>query len=85
MEVLEKIYLFENPIDGTPDYRWLSDKSCDADVEYTRTDAFIERMINFLNYKLDDVVVIRVPGTIIPYHTTKQELIDELKKYMKGK
>ncbi len=43
MEAPEKIYLFENPIDGTPDYRWLSKRSCSNDVEYTRTDAFIEK------------------------------------------
>ena len=35
MESPEKIYLFENPIDGTPDYRWLSKRSCSDDVEYT--------------------------------------------------
>lgn len=42
-EVLEKIYLFENPISGAPDDRWLSKRSDDNDIEYTRTDAFIEK------------------------------------------
>jgi len=42
MEAPEKIYLFENPIDGTADYRWLSKRSCSDDVEYIRKDAFIE-------------------------------------------
>ena len=54
------------------------------DIEYTRTDAFIEKVINFLNYKLDDVVAIRVPGTIIPHHVAKQEVIEDFKNYMKG-
>ena len=53
-------------------------------VEYTRTDAFIEKVINFLNYKLDDIVAIRVRGTIIPHRVTKQELIEDFKKYMEG-
>ena len=53
-------------------------------VEYCRTDAFIQRVINFLNYKLDDVVATRVPGTIIPHHVAKQELIDDFRKYMEG-
>ena len=53
-------------------------------VEYVPFDAFIYRVINFLNYKLDDVVATRVPGTIIPHHVAKQELIEDLKKYMKG-
>jgi hypothetical protein len=39
----EKIYLFENIISGTPDDRWLSKRSDDNDIEYIRTDAFIER------------------------------------------
>jgi hypothetical protein len=43
MKAPEKLYLFENPIDNTPDCRWLSKRSCDDDIEYTRTDAFIEK------------------------------------------
>ena len=42
-EAPEKIYLFENPISGTPDDRWLSKRSDENDIEYTRTDAFIEK------------------------------------------
>ena len=53
-------------------------------IEYTRTDAFIEKVVNFLNYKLDDIVAIRVPGTIIPHRVTKQELIEDFRKYMEG-
>lgn len=47
-EALEKIYLFENPITETPDYRWLSKRSDKNDIEYTRTDAFIEKAVNWL-------------------------------------
>lgn len=81
-EVPEKIYLTTNENDthyyteGIPFEREYS--------EYTRTDAFIKKVINFLNYKLDDVVATRVPGTIIPHHVAKQELIEDLEKYMKG-
>lgn len=42
-ETPEKIYLFENPISGTPDDRWLSKRSDENDIEYIRTDAFIEK------------------------------------------
>lgn len=44
MEAPEKIYIFENPITGTPDDRWLSKRSDDEDIEYTRTDAFKEKI-----------------------------------------
>lgn len=42
-ETLKKIYLSKNPISNEPDDRWLSIRSCDEDVEYTCTDAFIEK------------------------------------------
>ena len=61
-----------------------SGRESDDEIEYTRTDALIDKVINFLNYKLDDVVNVRVPGTIIPHHVAKQEVIDELKNHMKG-
>jgi len=52
-EAPEKIYLFENPITETPDDRWLSKRSDDADIEYTRTDAFIEKVEEWLDTKDD--------------------------------
>ena len=51
-------------------------------VEYVPKDTFIEKVMNFLNYKLDDVIAIRVPGTIIPHHIAKQELMEVFKKYV---
>jgi len=60
-----------------------TDKLADDDIEYTRTDAFIKKVINFLNYKLDDVVAIRAHGTIIPHRVAKEELIEDLEKYIK--
>ena len=62
---------------------WSNDDVQCRNVEYVRKDAFIKRVINFLNYKLDDVVAIQVSGTIIPRHVAKQELIEDLEKYMK--
>ena len=39
----EKIYLFENPITKEYDDRWLSKRSDKNDIEYVRTDAFIDK------------------------------------------
>ena len=77
----EKIYLYSYPTDGIYE---VETKPLEGTVEYTRTDYFIERVINFLNYKLDDVVVTRLSGTIIPHHVAKQELIEDFRNYMKG-
>ena len=41
-EAPEKLYLFKNPISGTPDDRWLSKRS-DDDAEYVHKYAFIEK------------------------------------------
>ena len=71
----EKIYLQEPTIVRTQ-------KMYDNDIEYTRTDAFIAKVINFLNYKLDDIVAIQNPDSIIPQHIVKPELIEDLKKYI---
>lgn len=78
----EKLYLHPTA-NGKVGASWLTFPLTNEDVEYTRTDAFIEKVINFLNYKLDDVVAIRVPDTIIPHPIAKQELIEDLKKHIK--
>jgi hypothetical protein len=45
MEAPEKIYIFENPI---LDFTKLSVKQNNNDIEYTRTDAFIEKACAWL-------------------------------------
>lgn len=86
MEAPEKIYM--RPIlteDGESIMRrCMFQKDEENTIEYVRKEAFIEKVINFLNYKLYDVVATRVPGTIRPHHVAKQELIEDLVKFMKG-
>lgn len=82
MEAPEKIYLFENPIDSTPDYRWLSKRSCDEDVEYIRTDTFIEKVAIWFN---NNFMVHDEYGVISDSFDTKEEMFDEFKNYIKGK
>ena len=43
MKAPEKIYLFENPITEAPDDRWLSKRSDKNDIEYVRTDSFMDK------------------------------------------
>lgn len=86
MEGPEKIFICD--YGSELGFEWHSESNWEHqgsnDIEYTRTDALIEKVINFLNYKLDDVVNVRVPGTIIPHHVAKQEVIDELRNHLKG-
>ena len=42
-EAPEKIYLNKHPFTGELHDKWLRNKWDDSDIEYTRTDAFIEK------------------------------------------
>lgn len=84
MEAPKKIYVdTEDRLSDSILYGF-TEKRKNDDIEYVRKDAFIEKVINFINYKLDDVVATRVPGKIIPHHVAKQELIEDSEKHMKG-
>lgn len=79
--VPEKIYLFENPISNEPDYRWLLKKSSDDDIEYIRTDAFIEKACSGIDKLLSDYIIRN-------FHFGDSydidRLINDFKNYMKG-
>ena len=79
MEAPKKLYLFENPIDGTPDYRWLSKRSCSDDVEYVRTDAFIEKATGWLEDHIYENLKINKTWNEADYDP---KLIWDFKKYM---
>ena len=64
----EKIYIFENPI---LDFTKLSVRQSDTDIEYTRTDAFIEKACSWLENNLQGIV----GGSIY---------IEDFRKYMEG-
>lgn len=46
-EAPEKIYIFENPI---LDFTKLSIRQSDTDIEYTRTDVFIEKACKLMQH-----------------------------------
>ena len=48
MEAPEKIYLNKHPFTGELHDKWLRNKWDDSDIEYTRTDAFIEKACEWL-------------------------------------
>lgn len=56
----------------------------DGNIEYIRTDAFIEKAARFLENKLYFRVEIQVSGTVIPSLTSKKVFIENFRKYMKG-
>lgn len=76
-EAPEKIYLFENPVTETPDDRWLTHRSCDSDIEYIRSDAFVEKACEFLkSYRQDTPDGYGYIAGIV-----NDKTIDDFKKY----
>ena len=74
MEAPEKVYLlFNRPY--LVDYTKLNKRRCDEEVEYTRTDAFIEKAEVFLYEKLNNGDM--ECGDIIAF-------INDFRNYMKG-
>lgn len=77
MEAPEKIYL--NPIhDALTDM--LSEKT-DGDIEYTRTDAFIEKAVKFME-KIDDVDEYSWYNEEEHAAGITEKCIEDFKKYM---
>ena len=78
-EVPEKIYINSNLEDRT----WLFGKSNTSFIEYTRTDAFIEKAIEWLKKSITNNLecnrIISKQGTI-----TMGLLIEDFKNYMRG-
>ena len=91
-EAPEKIYLIRNistltSLNSTNDchekylQEWYKGREKDADVEYTRTDVFIDKACEWLNTCFighDEY------GVISTQFDTEEEMFDDFKKYMKG-
>lgn len=72
MEAPEKIYLVQLP-NGRFDREWFVNTIHSEDIEYTHTDAFIEKADKFISsfFHPDD-------------NELKNGILDEFHKYMKG-
>lgn len=82
MEAPEKIYIHPDIGDKNFIKPWLPKRFNQNSVEYTRTDASIEKAANFLSYKLYDTVKVRVPGKATESIMGRNEFVEEFKKEM---
>ena len=86
MKAPEKIYLYPYSTDGIYE---VETKPLEGTVEYTHTDAFIEKACEYFRSSLEDVRVIddyrdiAVRGIQASY-TSAEEFIEDFKNYMKG-
>lgn len=74
MKAPEKIYI--DDFGSELSFDWHTEHCYEQDIEYTRTDAFIEKVCKFL----DD----RIKHDSIDYPMATVHLIDDFKNYMKG-
>ena len=77
MEALEKIYLQKNTTtDCYGEFwpEWFEARAKDSDVEYTRTDAFIEKACEFLKDRIEHDSIDNPMAT--------KHLVEDFKKYM---
>ena len=73
----EKIYIFDNPI---LDFTKLSVSESDTDIEYTRTDAFIEKACEWLKENKEHPLIGCEDPCLSGYLT--DEFIEDFKKAM---
>ena len=84
-EAPEKIILSADRETGILYDEWvIKDLTDDIKIEYTRTDAFIEKAMNYLNCNLSGVVAIKDGNITQGLLRTKSEFIEDFKKFMKG-
>lgn len=74
-EAPKKIYLNKHPFTGELHDKWLRNKWDDSDIEYTRTDAFIEKAVEYIANNM------RCDGYTLQ---TKAKFIKDFKKCMEG-
>ena len=85
-EAPKKIYITNFDIEALPkdeqlSERWGEVRIQDSDIEYTRTDAFIEKACKFIDERLNFVDnAWYIEGEV----TIKDKVIDDFKNYMKG-
>ena len=85
-EAPEKIYITNYDIEALPkneqlSERWHEVSTQDTDIEYTRTDAFIEKACDFLkSYRQDTHDGMGYIAGIV-----NDKTIQDFRKYMKGK
>lgn len=83
-EAPENIWLSPNEYrPNEPSCFWGESQRTDYDIEYTRTDAFVEKACEFISLNVCDYIDVTYKGGI-EHLALQEKFIDALKKYMKG-
>ena len=79
----EKIYLEKTYPDNGVLPNGLNYNQSPNDIEYTRTDAFIEKACEFISLNVTDYIDVTYKGGI-EHLALQEKFIENFKKYMKG-
>ena len=77
MKALEKIFLYPYSTDGIYE---VETKPLEGTVEYTRTDAFIEKAAEWIKNKAENYIV----ETHLCSYFDYKRAVEDFKKYMEG-
>lgn len=83
MEAPEKIYLRHNH-KGDIGAGWLTFPLINNDIEYIRTDAFIEKALKFLDGCIPDYIELKHANVDTFMDVDNERFIEDFRKYMKG-
>ena len=87
MKAPEKLYL--HPTEkGKVGANWLTFPLTNEDIEYTCTDAFIEKACEWIKTNMDDYIYVEYDNVTgmptIETHIAYKKVVEDFKKYMKG-
>ena len=80
----EKIYLERILCSNEVYGNWKSQKTISDDIEYVRTDAFIEKACQFLSEKCDLCIYEEFDPENRTYYINYDKIVEDFKNYMKG-
>ena len=91
-EAPDKIYI--NDFGSELSYDWHTEHCCESDIEYTRTDAFIEKACKFISDRVDIPFKVEccngepLADSYAKYALARLEaankIIEDFRKYMEG-
>lgn len=79
-EIPKKIYI--NDFGSELSFDWHQEHCADNDIEYTRTDAFIEKALAYLNSKF--YFHNAFYGVVSTDFNAMEEMFEDFRKYMEG-
>lgn len=80
----EKVYIPRDPEYPQSPNIWWERESSESNIEYTRTDAFIEKALEFLDGCIPDYIDLEHANVDTFMDVDNKRFIEDFRKYMEG-